>query len=153
MTESEFQEQIIELAHVFGWRIAHFRPAQTKHGWRTPVSADGKGWPDLVLVHAGSPPIKHVHTPAGSAQRVLFRELKSESGQLSSEQLQWGDWLTAAGADWQLWRPSMLDEYIVPTLTFGRAVSVLGAQRAPSEQTAPVRAADEQPESNQPTGE
>jgi hypothetical protein len=34
----------------YGWRAAHFRPARTAKGWRTPVAADGAGFPDLVLV-------------------------------------------------------------------------------------------------------
>jgi hypothetical protein len=57
--------------------------------WRTPVAADGKGWPDLVLVR----------------DRVLYRELKSERGTLSVEQQDWGHALKLAGADYDTWRP------------------------------------------------
>lgn len=44
-TEIQWQAQVIELAHILGWTVAHFRPALTKHGWRTPVQADGAGFP------------------------------------------------------------------------------------------------------------
>ena len=53
MSESALQDNVIELAHVLNYVVAHFRPARTAHGWVTPVSADGKGFPDLVLVGRG----------------------------------------------------------------------------------------------------
>lgn len=90
MTEAQLQAAVLELARLLGWRVAHFRPARTVTGWRTPVAADGAGFPDLCLVR----------------ERVLFRELKAERGAPSSEQLAWLDALTAAGADAGIWRPS-----------------------------------------------
>jgi hypothetical protein len=51
LTEREFMDQVTQLAEIRGWSWAHFRPAMTTKGWRTPVSGPlGKGWPDLVLV-------------------------------------------------------------------------------------------------------
>jgi hypothetical protein len=44
------ERQVLELAKICGWRTAHFRPAKTSKGWRTPVSGDGAGLPDLILV-------------------------------------------------------------------------------------------------------
>lgn len=94
-SEADFQRAVIQLAQVTGWRVAHFRPAQNARGdWRTPVAADGAGWPDLVLVRG---------------HRLLFRELKTEAGKLTLEQLAWGEALKAAGADWGVWRPSDWD--------------------------------------------
>lgn len=110
MTEADFQTAVIEVAHSFGWMVSHFRPAMTKHGWRTPVSADGKGFPDLVLVH-----------PRGG---VLFRECKSERGKLSDEQTRWATRLSDAGADFNVWRPSDMPD-IINRLSFGRARSNL----------------------------
>lgn len=49
-SEAGFMATVIEAAHLFGWKVAHFRPARTAHGWRTPVEADGAGWPDLFMV-------------------------------------------------------------------------------------------------------
>jgi hypothetical protein len=90
VTEGELQYAVIELAHVLGWKCAHFRPAMNARGeWRTPVQADGKGFPDLVLVR----------------DRVLYRELKSARGTLSVEQQDWLHALKLAGADVDVWRP------------------------------------------------
>lgn len=107
MTEAEFQKAVLDLAKLSGWRVAHFRPARTAHGWRTAVAADGAGFPDLVLAH-----------PDRGA--VLFRELKSERGRLTFEQHEWGRTLTAAGADYAVWRPADWPS-IVARLSFGRA--------------------------------
>lgn len=91
LTEAAFQKQVIDLAHVYGWRVAHFRPSRAtvkgKETYRTAVAADGQGFPDLVLVRRGV---------------VLFRELKTDDGKASAEQLQWI--LAVNGA---IWRPSM----------------------------------------------
>lgn len=88
--ERDFQRQVIAAAKALGWRVAHFRPARTLDGWRTPVTADGAGWPDLVLVR-------------GSA--MLIRELKSDRGRLTHVQRAWLDALELAGVDVGVWRP------------------------------------------------
>jgi len=89
LTEKQFQEQVIDLAHIYHWKVAHFRPAQTSKGWRTPVGADGKGFPDLVLARKG---------------QVLFIELKSDDGKVTEEQREWLNEL-----DGILWRPQDLE--------------------------------------------
>lgn len=94
MTEKEFQKQVIELAQLFGWRVAHFRAARVIRGgtesWRTPVEADGAGFPDLVLAKGG---------------RVLFVELKTDSGLSGLSDAQ-RDWLAALGPQAVVWRPA-----------------------------------------------
>lgn len=87
MLEHELQRAVVEAARLLGWRVAHFRPAQTKHGWRTPVSADGKGFPDLVLAR----------------DRLLFVELKIHGRKRTAEQERWAEWLQAAGAEYHQW--------------------------------------------------
>lgn len=74
LTEAEFTRQVIELAQHLGWRVAHFRPAQTSKGWRTAVSGDGAGFPDLVMVRDG---------------RLIFAELKVGKNKLSPQQDEW----------------------------------------------------------------
>lgn len=92
MLEETLQRNVIELAGYLGWRVAHFRPLRTKYGWRTPVSGDGAGFPDLVLVHP-----KH---------GVLWRELKAARGKLSPEQEGWAASLLAADANYAVWTPA-----------------------------------------------
>lgn len=89
ITEDQWQATVVETAQLHGWAVAHFRPARTEQGWRTPVAADGKGWPDLVLVR----------------DRVLFAELKSPRGRLTTDQRAWIERLTAAGQETYVWRP------------------------------------------------
>lgn len=36
VTEAQFQAAVVDLARLAGWRVAHFRPARTSHGWATP---------------------------------------------------------------------------------------------------------------------
>lgn len=73
ITETEFQNQVIEYAQMFGWRVAHFRPARTNKGWRTPIQGD-PGFPDLVLARDG---------------HIILWELKSEKGKLTDDQRAW----------------------------------------------------------------
>jgi len=47
-THTEFQQQILELAHAFGWRHLHVRRSIGKgHKWTTTTNL--KGWPDLLI--------------------------------------------------------------------------------------------------------
>lgn len=91
ISEKDFEKQVIDLAHLFRWKVAHFRPARVivrgHETWRTPVSADGTGFPDLVLARRGV---------------VLFRELKTDKGKTSDDQTHWLQAVNGA-----IWRPSM----------------------------------------------
>lgn len=100
ITEALFSQQVIDLAHVYGWRAAHFRPAMTTKGWRTPVAGDGTGFPDLVLAREKTP-----ERPG----RVIFAELKSSAGNLSPSQTTWLNVLWAAGAEAYVWWPADFD--------------------------------------------
>lgn len=90
VTERELQTAVIECARLLGWRVAHFRPALTARGWRTPVEGDGAGFPDLVLARPG---------------RLIFAELKSERGRVSDEQNAWLDALATPGVVRAVWFP------------------------------------------------
>lgn len=93
MTGKDLQKGIIDTARRFGWRVAHFASIQGRNGiWRTPAAADGKGWPDLVLVR----------------ERVLFVEVKGTGDRLRPEQEAWHSALRIAGQEVFVWT---LDHY------------------------------------------
>lgn len=95
-SEADFQTWVIGYAQLRGWRVAHFRPARTGRGWRTPMQGD-PGFPDLVLARNGE---------------IIFAELKAERGRLSAEQSQWA---FALGRVWWEWRPrdrDMIEEIL-----------------------------------------
>ena len=94
MSEEEWQAIVIDLARLLKFRVAHFRPARTERGWRTPVAADGAGFPDLLLCRG---------------QRILALELKAERGRLSAAQEDWLAALRAAGVEAHVLRPSQWD--------------------------------------------
>jgi hypothetical protein len=89
LSEAEFLRMVLELARLLGWRVAHFRPGRTLHGWRTPCSADAAGFPDLLLARG---PV------------LLVAELKT-SGHVTPEQRAWLEAFRAAGVPAYLWRP------------------------------------------------
>jgi hypothetical protein len=90
MSEDDLLSAVLDLCKLYRLRVAHFRPARTGQGWRTPVEADGAGFPDLVIV--------------GSI--MIVRELKGASGQVTPEQRTWLDRFDLAGVDSGVWRPA-----------------------------------------------
>ena len=109
LSEAEFQRQVAELAELLGWRWAHFRPARTSKGWRTPASGPlGAGWPDLVLTRERD-------------GRMVLVELKTDAGRVSDDQSAVLAYLdrVAAVHGWLyvgVWRPQDFDA-IVEALT------------------------------------
>ena len=94
MTEKQFQDAVVQYAHIFRWRVQHTRPARRKDGqWRTPIQGDA-GFPDLVLVQSDG------------SDGPLFVELKSATGKISRSQTLWLEALRKAGAEVYLWRPA-----------------------------------------------
>jgi hypothetical protein len=91
VNEDRLLGDVLELCGWLGLMVAHFRPARTTKGWRTPVAGDGKGFPDCVILGRGG---------------VLWRELKSARGKVSVEQREWMDALRRAGQDVAVWRPA-----------------------------------------------
>ena len=45
--------RLVDLLHVYQYKVAGFRRARTKDGWRTPCLADAKGFPDLIAFRHG----------------------------------------------------------------------------------------------------
>ena len=85
-TEEGFQAAVMELATLYGWTVYHT--------WDSRRS--GKGFPDLVLGRRG---------------QVIFAELKTAKGTLTSEQLAWIEILTTVpGIEVHVWRPAQFGE-------------------------------------------
>jgi hypothetical protein len=96
ISETALETSVLSYAKLRGWRTAHFRPAQDRRGrWKTPVSGDGAGFPDLVMLRA---------------ERLVIAELKSErAAEPDAHQRAWLVAWRAAGAEVHVWRPSDLD--------------------------------------------
>lgn len=82
MNERQLQDAIIDLCKLYGLRVYH--------PWLSVRSSPG--WPDLAIC----------------GKRMLFRELKSDTGRLTKAQHEWGVTLGVAGQDWDVWRPADL---------------------------------------------
>lgn len=121
--EAELQSAIIGLAHLLGYRVAHFRPARVKcytcgggerqtrppcrrcggtgWTWRTPVEADGAGFPDLFMVRPG---------------RAIMAEVKIDT-KPTPEQQQWLEAAAAGGIEahvftLRLWRDGTVERVL-----------------------------------------
>lgn len=102
INEASLQRQVIDLAHIYRWKVAHFRGTriQRRDGsvyYATPVQADGAGFPDLILVRG---------------ERIVAVELKSARGRLSEDQEIWLGLLERAGCETFTWRPSQWTEIV-----------------------------------------
>lgn len=99
LTEADFQRQVVELAHILGWRVLHVRRSIGRRGGQQAhqTTTSIKGWPDLLLFH----PDRGEHFVA---------ELKSEKGRLRPEQVEVLADLRASGVECHVWRPSNFDE-------------------------------------------
>lgn len=97
LTEAEWMRQVCQIAELYGWSWAHFRPAKTARGWRTPVSGPlGAGWPDLVFVH-----------PTMIGPRLIFVELKRDAAKPTDLQRHVLQQLGGV-----VWRPRDIDQVI-----------------------------------------
>lgn len=85
--EGIFQEDVIELAELLGWRVWHVYDSR-----RQKV----EGMPDLILVR----------------ERVVWAELKGPRTRVEPIQVEVLDQLRATGAEVYLWRPKDWDEVV-----------------------------------------
>ncbi len=104
-SERQFQDKVIAMAIMYGWKVQHSRPAMLPGGgWATHIQGH-VGFPDLVL--------------ANRHRGVIYAELKSERGKVSPSQADWLETLTAASAvssETFLWRPNDF-QFIVKRLS------------------------------------
>jgi hypothetical protein len=94
-SEDEFEAWVVARAGERGWCGFHVRYSEASvrgvHRIETGASHScGYGWPDWVFARDG---------------RALFRELKTETGQVSRHQRHWVALLASAGLDVDVWRP------------------------------------------------
>jgi hypothetical protein len=96
VSEAEWQQQVVDLAKICGWRVLHVYALRRAGSYRTPTTT--VGWPDLVLVRG---------------ERMIVAELKTQKGKLSAEQQGWLDALALVeGVQVFVWRPADQEEVI-----------------------------------------
>ena len=84
------QSVAVDYLRMRGWLVAHFRPARTERGWRTPGQYDAQGFPDLAIARDG---------------QVELIEVKSGRGKTTDHQAAW-----LAASNGFLLTPKTLDE-------------------------------------------
>lgn len=83
--ERAFQQQVLDLARLCGWRAYHAFDSRRSE----------PGFPDVVLVRG---------------DRLIFAELKSRNGRVRAEQWDWlGDLGAVERVETHLWRPDDFD--------------------------------------------
>lgn len=96
-SERQWQDVLMQLAQLFGWRRAHFRPARVMRGgkeiYETPIEGDAKGYLDLEFVR----------------DRLVKIEAKFGKNKPSPEQLDWMAAYHKAGVEVHLWWPRDFD--------------------------------------------
>ena len=91
MTERELQSNVTRLAKQEGWLCFHVVDAKRS----------APGYPDLTLARGS---------------RLIFAELKSETGRLRPEQIDWLDTLAETGNEIYTWRPEDWPDRIIEAL-------------------------------------
>jgi len=89
LRERDFQQQVIEVAELYGWLAFHIPDSRR---------ATCRGLPDTILL---------------KPHRLLFAELKTARGKLSAEQKEWLETLkTIPTVETYVWRPSDWDSIV-----------------------------------------
>lgn len=92
ISEAAFQSYVVEAAAWHGWKTFHPRTVRTFKGNHLTAYQGDAGFPDLVLAH--------------DKRGVIFAELKTQKGRMSTGQQLWRLALESGGAEYHLWRPS-----------------------------------------------
>lgn len=80
MLEKDFQNIVVQYLNLKGWKVCHFGKATVRANKSiTPVKYQGKGYPDLTAVHP--------------KKGLMFVEVKTDKGVVSSYQQEWLDLL------------------------------------------------------------
>ena len=87
MNEKQFQQQVRDLSLIMGWQVYH-----TWNSIHSPA-----GFPDVCLVRES---------------RLIFAELKTDSGKITPAQQGWLDSLKKTKAEVYIWRPVIFNEIV-----------------------------------------
>jgi hypothetical protein len=90
MTEEAFRQQVRQIARMYGWTMQYHTYSSRR---------SDAGWPDEVLVHP-------------QRGRVLFVELKTDTGRITAAQQRWLDTLAGCGMETHVWRPRDMDNIV-----------------------------------------
>lgn len=96
VSERLWQEKVIQIASTCGWDAHHIRPGKYGNTYKTDGLA---GMPDLLLI-------------GRRGQGILFAELKTAKGKLSSAQELRLTQLMQNGVECHLWRPADEDKVV-----------------------------------------
>ena len=95
LSEAQWQARVVDYARWARWRVYHVGDSRT---------VTDRGFPDLVLIR----------------ERVIFAELKTDTGRVTAEQADYLDALRSAGALAAVWRPKDWDEVQKWLAPYGR---------------------------------
>ena len=94
LSERQWQAIVVGYARGRGWKVAHFRKVRVRRGnreyWETPVAADGKGFPDLIMVRDDV---------------LLALELKVKNKIATEEQAAWLIAFAPVAKSARVWKP------------------------------------------------
>lgn len=90
ISEKDFQSALLDIARVLGYRAYHTHDSRRSE----------PGFPDIVLVRGS---------------RLIFAELKTDTGRTTTEQDGWLSALQGTSAEVYVWRPKQMQD-IIPLL-------------------------------------
>jgi hypothetical protein len=101
--EKDFQKRVVEMATALGWKHMHIGESTKRvrrgSSFILVPDPDCQGWPDLTLCHPRT-------------GKMLFRELKTDTGKLTDPQRDWLRTLAKCGQDVDVSRPRDWDEIV-----------------------------------------
>jgi len=118
MSEKDFQRIVVDAAKLNGWAVYHISDSRKSANGKMVGDKMAAGLPDLILIHG--------------SRGFVFAELKRESGRIRPKQRECleamaaASTLTAGKVRVALWRPSDMDDYIMPILSQGKGPTTYG---------------------------
>lgn len=89
-SERIFQDKVLQIALMNGWKYHHIVPREVRGRWLS----DSPGFPDLVLAH--------------KTRGFILAELKSATGKVTANQIEWLATANGHTVETTIWRPENL---------------------------------------------